>query len=286
MRQGFLDRYLTLCGGSRALAWLIGLNLVISLGALAIMAILSVSGANPETIRTALGLPSEASQFATRPWTIITYMFTQFSVLHLLVNVLWLFWFGRLLLAENNERRLTVCYIISGIAGGTGYLIAKAAGASAGAYLCGSSAAVLGVMCMAGVLMADRTLRFMLIGAVKVKWIAIICVILTLIGTEGLAAVSIAHLSGVAGGIILALILKYKVSNRTVPNQADYKKSTHLKTSIREKERKSDDVAEAISGRLNDHQRLDTLLDKIRLSGYNSLSDTERRELDALTKRL
>ena len=30
----------------------------------------------------------------SRPWTIFTYMFTQFDFLHLLFNMLWLYWFG------------------------------------------------------------------------------------------------------------------------------------------------------------------------------------------------
>ncbi|MDE6298611.1 MAG: hypothetical protein K2M10_03040, partial [Muribaculaceae bacterium] len=45
-------------------------------------------------------------------------------------------------------------------------------------------------------------------------------------------------------------------------------------------------VARAAAGRLSDTERLDFLLDKIRISGYASLSGAERRELNALSKKL
>lgn len=266
------------------LGWLIALNIGVSLVALCVMA---VSTAASGVVTSILALPSLWSMFIIRPWTLLTYMVTQFSILHLLVNVLWLFWFGRLVLNEVNDLRLGVCYLISGLAGGVGYLLTASFGGVAGEYLCGSSAAVMGVMCMAGVLMGNRELRFMLLGNVKVKWIAVVFVVLTLVGTQGTTAVTVAHLGGVAGGVLYALWLKMKDAPRgSVINVEEVMDKVRRQMPMRERERRPETVAEAVCGRLNDHERLDELLDKIRVSGYNSLSDTERRELDALTKRL
>lgn len=268
------------------LAWLIALNIVVSLIALCVMAI---SNAASGVVTSILALPSSLSVFIIRPWTMLTYMVTQFSVLHLLVNVLWLFWFGRLVLNEVSGTRLGICYLVSGLAGGGGYLLTAAFGGVAGEYLCGSSAAVMGVMCMAGVLLGDRELRFMLLGNVKVKWIAVVCVVLTLVGTKGTTAVTVAHLGGVIGGVLYALRLKFKDCRHVKPAASEVEDMDYtepLQPLIRERERRPETVAAAMRGRLNDHERLDELLDKIRLSGYSSLSDTERRELDALTKRL
>lgn len=268
------------------LAWLIGLNIGVSLIALCVSA---VSSAASGVVTSILTLPSVWSVFIIRPWTLLTYMVTQFSMLHLLVNVLWLFWFGRLVLNEVNGTRLGICYLVSGLAGGIGYLLTALSGGAAGEYLCGSSAAVMGVMCMAGVLMADRQLRFMLFGNVKVKWVAVVCVVLTLVGTQGTTAVTVAHLGGVAGGVLYAFWLKMRANPQGVSamvTREELMDKIRQKMPKCERERRSETVAEAMRGRLNDHERLDELLDKIRLSGYNSLSDSERRELDALTKRL
>jgi hypothetical protein len=46
-----------------------------------------------------LELPAWTEVFIRRPWTLITYMFMHAGVLHILFNMLWLFWFGRLFLA-------------------------------------------------------------------------------------------------------------------------------------------------------------------------------------------
>lgn len=46
-----------------------------------------------------LELPAWTETFIRRPWTLITYMFMHAGVLHILFNMLWLFWFGRLFLA-------------------------------------------------------------------------------------------------------------------------------------------------------------------------------------------
>ena len=43
---------------------------------------------------------------------------------------------------------------------------------------------------------------------------------------------------------------------------------------------------QGLRGRLSDMSRLDELLDKIRLSGYASLTDVERRELNALSRKI
>ena len=43
-------------------------------------------------------LPASLSQFISQPWSIITYMFMHAGVMHLLFNMLWLYWFGQLFL--------------------------------------------------------------------------------------------------------------------------------------------------------------------------------------------
>ena len=60
----------------------------------------------------------------SRPWTIFTYMFTQFDFLHLLFNMLWLYWFGSFFLNYFTERKLTGVYLLGGLFGGLLYIAA------------------------------------------------------------------------------------------------------------------------------------------------------------------
>ena len=71
-----------------------------------------------------LELPAWTEVFIRRPWTLITYMFMHAGVLHILFNMLWLFWFGRLFLAFFSSKHLRGLYFLGGICGGLLYMLA------------------------------------------------------------------------------------------------------------------------------------------------------------------
>ena len=71
-----------------------------------------------------LQVPSSPELLLYRPWTIITYMFTHFDFLHILFNMLWLYWFGGLFLTFFSERQLGGLYLLGGIAGAVLFLVA------------------------------------------------------------------------------------------------------------------------------------------------------------------
>ena len=70
-----------------------------------------------------LALPADFSQLAGRPWTLITYMFLHFGFLHILFNLLWLYWLGKIFLFYFDERKLLGVYLLGGISGGLFFLI-------------------------------------------------------------------------------------------------------------------------------------------------------------------
>ena len=263
------------------------LNVAVSFVAWIVALVIDHRGGDTEAVARFLALPSGWDAFLDRPGTLVTYMVTQFSILHLIFNMLWLFWFGSIFLLSSTDSQLAKVYVSGGIAGGVAYIIATSAGVGAGSYLCGSSSAVLAVMCAAGVMQGNVRLRFMLLGNIKVKWVAAVCVLITLSGSRETPATTIAHLGGIAAGLIYGLILKYKSGDVSVKlNKEALFEKIRSRLPRKERERRPETVIEALRGRLSDHDRLDELLDKIRLSGYNSLTDTERRELEALSNRL
>ena len=57
-----------------------------------------------------LEFPSAPMEFLLQPWSVLTYMFTHYDVLHILFNMLWLCWFGRMFLNYFDARKLFGVY--------------------------------------------------------------------------------------------------------------------------------------------------------------------------------
>ncbi len=66
---------------------------------------------------TWLGVPWDLHILVRRPWTVITYMFVHENFLHILFNLLWLYWFGKIFLSYLSERQLLSVYLLGGISG-------------------------------------------------------------------------------------------------------------------------------------------------------------------------
>ena len=80
-----------------SLTWLIYINCGIFLALKIFYAFFLLTGYGKifyPTVLEWIGVPADLEYLVYRPWTLITYMFTQFEFLHLLFNMLWLYWFG------------------------------------------------------------------------------------------------------------------------------------------------------------------------------------------------
>ena len=71
-----------------------------------------------------LELPASLPRFIIQPWSILTYMFMHAGVMHILFNMLWLYWFGALFLSFFSAKHLRGVYILGGICGGLLYMAA------------------------------------------------------------------------------------------------------------------------------------------------------------------
>ena len=136
----------------------------------------------------------------SRPWTPFTYMFTHYEVMHLIFNMLWLYWFGTLLLTVFSGTRLMAVYLTGGLAGAATYLLfGLTASLTAPHSMVGASAAVLAVVAATAVALPRLRINLMLIGPVEIRWIALAIVALdaAAIGGTSIGA-HIAHLAGAA----------------------------------------------------------------------------------------
>lgn len=270
-----IEKWKYWCGGSALLAWLtLGLaavwllvTLLSSIGRIAHFYV---------PIAEWLTLPSLFSLFLTRPWTLLTYMAVHFDVLHMLFNVLWLYWFGRIMLVSFSDRHLAFAFTGGGIAGGILFLASATLGYGSG-WLCGCSAAVIAVMCTTALLLPEHPVRLFLIGEVKLKWVAATCCLLTFLGGGGNQA---AHIGGLLWGMAFGLMLR----GGTDPTK--WFSSIQGVNEYSGPKRNADRMVRMLKDRQDDIRRLDELLDKIRLSGYDSLSKRERKELNELSSRI
>ena len=94
-----------------------------------------------------MALPATAHEAVINFWTIFTYMFTHLDFWHLLINCLWLAWFGSLLCEIAGARHVMTTYIGGGIAGAIMYVTFNTGFfPTSDACLIGASAATLGVI--------------------------------------------------------------------------------------------------------------------------------------------
>ena len=153
-----------------------------------------------------LELPAWVSAFVRQPWSLITYMFMHAGLLHLLFNMLWLYWFGRLFLNIFSSKHLRGLYVLGGICGGLLYMIAYNVfpyfeDAVFGSYLLGASASVLAIVIATAVREPDYQVQLLFIGGVRLKYMALFMIVLDLMFlTAENAGGHIAHLGGALAG--------------------------------------------------------------------------------------
>ena len=215
-----------------------------------------------------LMLPQSWTEVMSMPWTLLTYMFAHFDFLHILGNMLCLYCFGIVALDLMTPRRFVATYIAGGLAGAAAYLFAAEFVPSPG--LIGSSAAVMAVAAAAVLTKPDYHVRLWLFGLVKIKWIALFYVAFALLATRADASAvcaHAAHLGGILAGAVVALDCRKKIFARR--RKAIVLPPLHTKP---------------VDG--FDENRLDILLDKVRVSGYASLSAAEKKELNELSNKI
>ncbi|MEM9847923.1 MAG: rhomboid family intramembrane serine protease, partial [Bacteroidota bacterium] len=140
----------------------------------------------------------------THPWVIFTHMFLHVGFMHILFNMLWLYWFGRIAGDFLGNQRILPIYLLGGLAGALAYFLsAQVDGLPIGSYALGASAAVLAIITSAATTAPNYYVNLLFIGSVKLKYIAAVFVLLDVFAIAQFspnAGGSIAHLGGAAFG--------------------------------------------------------------------------------------
>lgn len=234
-----------------------------------------------------LAVPADVSQLIVKPWTVFSYMFLHQSFIHILFNLLWLFWLGKIFLEYLTGKQLLNVYLLGGLSGAFLYVLAfnifpAFSDVVPFSYALGASAAVLAIVVAAAVYVPNYTIHLMFVGPVKLKYIAMVSLVLDVVFlTEGNAGGHIAHIGGALFGYFYIKQLKQgkdisKGFGKTLDSVATwFKPKSNMKVSYRKNETDMEYKAKK-----NDSQKnIDLILEKIAKSGYESLTKSEKEIL-------
>ena len=240
-----------------------------------------------------LALPAESKELLSKPWTIITYMFVHNGFIHIIFNLLWLYFGGTIFLKYLSNKQIVSTYILGGLTGGLFYVIAfnyfpVFESVLEQSIAVGSSASVLAILIAIATFVPNYIVNLTFIGRVKLKQIAIVSIILDLILIpQGNAGGHIAHLGGAFYGFYFSRqLLKGKDTSRWFDHLMDYivnlfRSTKPLKTAY--KRPMTDDQWR--ENKSNDQDKINKILDKIAKSGYESLNKEEKDNLFKASKK-
>jgi membrane associated rhomboid family serine protease len=235
-----------------------------------------------------IGVPASIPNLLMKPWTIITYMFVHEGFWHLFFNMLWLYWFGKIFMEFMPGRRIYTIYFIGGISGALTFILAYNIFPVFHETIqlsttIGASASVLAITIATAVLVPDYTVNLLFIGPVKIKYIAIISIILdVLMIRSGNAGGHFAHIGGAISGALYVLFIRKDIARRLgllrlVSFFGNPFSRKPLRT-IHSKGRPLSDE-EYNKQKVLKQEKIDRILDKISRSGYTSLSAEEKEIL-------
>lgn len=247
-------------------------------------------------LMTYLELPSSLSLLIRRPWSLVSYMFLHYDFLHILFNMLWLYWFGKIFLIFFNSKQLGGLYVLGGIAGAVFFLLAynifpyfKNTGVIS--YLIGASASVMAIVFGVSFYRKDFAINLLFIGRIKIIYVAIFSLILDILAlTSGNAGGHFAHIGGALTGIAFGYYYKKGTDitswiNNLIDNIVSITRKKPSKMKVKYSNDRFNSEYEYNKKKNEENIEIDHILDKIKKSGYSSLSKEEKKKLFDASKK-
>ena len=203
------------------------------------------------------------------PWTIVTYMFLHAGMMHLVFNMLGLFFFGPRVEERLGSRNFLTLYFLSGISGALVSFIT-----SPGAAVLGASAAVFGVMLAFAWFWPDMPIHIWGIIPIPARMLVIITTVLSLWSGLGGVRSNVAHFAHLGGYAGAFLYLKWLDRKR-----GQFRKRATSAPPVKElKFTKRPEVDLQKVHEVN-RDEVNRILDKISAHGMSALTQQERQFL-------
>ncbi|MDB9837053.1 rhomboid family intramembrane serine protease [Flavobacteriaceae bacterium] len=216
-----------------------------------------------------------------RPWTLITYSFLHGSFMHILWNMILLYFVSRMYLNLFSEQQFLKNYLLGVFVGGLVFLIGyNLFPVFNGMYppLVGASAGVMAVLIFVATYTPNQEVRLLFIN-VKLQYIGIALVVVDILQIpNGNAGGRLAHLGGAFIGFLYANQLQKGndigsgldriwnfINSLFVAKKAKNMHTVHRSETVSKNKTKN-----------GQQQKIDAILDKISTSGYESLTQEEK----------
>lgn len=295
LRHGFIAR-------NGAIGWLIVVNVAVYVGLGVVAFVLFLGGGQAAFTRLMqkLMLPGDLGIFLTQPWTLVSHGFLHSygglrDILHIAFNMLWLYWLGRIYREYLGDRVVYSTFLLGILAGAFVYLLAYnlAPGLQTRAaftYALGASAGVNAIIVGTATLLPNFRVMLFLFGAVQLKWLALIIVLLDFLTVPfGAAGSGLAHLGGAALGFLF-ITYRRKGVDLSKPFTAAYdgiaglfkprpRRPKHMKA---QRGGLAGGGVRTVTPRnvaASDQDEIDRILDKIKAKGYDGLTKAEKQKL-------
>ena len=273
---------------NNALVKIILINVVVFVSASFIEIFLTLSGAGDafKLFINKLMLPASFITFITQPWSLISYFFLHLGFTHILWNMLFLYWFGKIIQDNIGNNAVISLYVLGGIIGGLSYMalfniIPYYDNRISESLMLGASAGVFSIVAGSATLLPNYTFYLLFLGPVRIKYIALFYILLSFLDVTGSnAGGEIAHLGGAMIGYLFIRQLQNGVNiGDGVINIVNFFN--------KEKNKKSDQKSSPTEETKYDisQDEIDKILDKISESGYSSLSKNEKEKLFNASKK-
>lgn len=238
-----------------------------------------------------LVFPKELGEFVFKPWSIITYSFLHSGIWHILSNMLILYYAGIYFLTYFSSKKLLTFYFLGVIIGALVYMLSynlfPAFEATGKSYLVGASAGVMAVLVGVATKVPNMRIRLMFLGSIKFWYIAAFLVVIDIIQIPfGNAGGHFAHLGGAFFGYMYTQQLSKgndiasgfeKFINWFISLfDASKKSKPKMKTVYKKKGSSPYKTKVPIINKDEKQQKIDSILDKISKSGYDSLTKQEK----------
>jgi membrane associated rhomboid family serine protease len=237
-------------------------------------------------------LPGSLDKLSTRPWTVLTYMFSDQHVFRFVANMVWLWGFGYILQDLMGNRKMVPIYLYGGVAGAAAFLlyysVASRGATPVTAFLVGANPAVIALAVATTAIAPNYRIFPMINGGIPLWVLTLIYGLINFSSiTHGDTGAYIANVSGAGAGLLFIYVLRRgydgsiwinaffdwcndlfnpgKKANRPSPKDEFY-----YKVSGTQPYKKIPNITQ---------QRIDEILDKINQQGYRFLTDEEKEIL-------
>lgn len=238
-------------------------------------------------------LPPLLKTLSEKPWTILTYMFVDYSsnLMNLISNMLWLWAFGSIMQNMSGNNKIIPVYIYGGLTGALFFILGcyfiPASGNQMQVYpLYGANAAVISVAAATVSLSPNYRILQHIRKGVPLWILLIVYAFIDLAGVSGLpTAFALSHIGGALAGFLFVILIrkgwdgsiwmnKFYKAARDLFTPSQFKKPEkdliYYDTGKRKPFERSSNITQ---------QRVDEILDKINQKGYHFLTEEEKEIL-------